>query len=166
MVFQSYALYPHMTVAENLSFGLKMRHTPPGEIKKLVEEAAQMLEIGHLLSRYPRELSGGQRQIPAMIAQLVPELLGQLAGGRKHQGAYPVGAGGRAFAQHLQQRQRKAGGLAGAGLGRGDQVTSGQDYRYGLRLYRSGCLMVQLAQRPQQGIDQSEALKVHIGCVR
>jgi ABC-type sugar transport system ATPase subunit len=48
MVFQSYALYPHMTVAENLSFGLKMRHTPPGEIKKLVEEAAQMLEIGHL----------------------------------------------------------------------------------------------------------------------
>ena len=66
MVFQSYALYPHMTVYDNLSFGLKMRNTPPGEIKKLVEEAANMLEIGHLLSRYPRELSGGQRQRVAM----------------------------------------------------------------------------------------------------
>mgnify|MGYP000851017375 CR=1 FL=1 len=66
MVFQSYALYPHMTVYDNLSFGLKMRHTPPAEIKKLVEEAASMLEIGHLLSRYPRELSGGQRQRVAM----------------------------------------------------------------------------------------------------
>jgi len=66
MVFQSYALYPHMTVNDNLSFGLKMRHTPPAEIKKLVEEAANMLEIGHLLSRYPRELSGGQRQRVAM----------------------------------------------------------------------------------------------------
>ncbi|HMY57742.1 MAG TPA: ABC transporter ATP-binding protein [Pseudomonadota bacterium] len=66
MVFQSYALYPHMTVAENLSFGLKMRRTAAPEIKKLVEEAAQMLEISHLLSRYPRELSGGQRQRVAM----------------------------------------------------------------------------------------------------
>ncbi len=66
MVFQSYALYPHMTVFENLAFGLRMRKTPLAEIRRLVEEAAQMLEIGHLIERYPRELSGGQRQRVAM----------------------------------------------------------------------------------------------------
>jgi multiple sugar transport system ATP-binding protein len=66
MVFQSYALYPHMTVRENLAFGLRLRKTPPAELTRLVEEAAQVLEIGHLLSRYPRELSGGQRQRVAM----------------------------------------------------------------------------------------------------
>jgi ABC-type sugar transport system ATPase subunit len=66
MVFQSYALYPHMTVFDNLAFGLRMRKTPAAEIKRLVDEAAQMLEIGHLIKRYPRELSGGQRQRVAM----------------------------------------------------------------------------------------------------
>jgi ABC-type sugar transport system ATPase subunit len=66
MVFQSYALYPHMTVRENLAFGLRLRKTPPAEIERKVDEAAQMLEIAHLVDRYPRELSGGQRQRVAM----------------------------------------------------------------------------------------------------
>jgi len=66
MVFQSYALYPHMTVFDNLAFGLRMRKTPPDEIERRVAEAVQMLEIGHLTHRYPRELSGGQRQRVAM----------------------------------------------------------------------------------------------------
>ena len=62
MVFQSYALYPHMTVRENLAFGLRLRKTPPDELARKVDEAAQMLEIAHLTERYPRELSGGQRE--------------------------------------------------------------------------------------------------------
>jgi ABC-type sugar transport system ATPase subunit len=66
MVFQSYALYPHMTVRDNLAFGLRMRHTPAAEIERAIGEAAAMLEITHLLTRYPRELSGGQRQRVAM----------------------------------------------------------------------------------------------------
>ena len=56
MVFQSYALYPHMTVAENMSFGLKLRKYPPPEIEKRVREAANLLDIGHLLERRPKEL--------------------------------------------------------------------------------------------------------------
>src|SRR5579883_2643060 len=66
MVFQSYALYPHLTVRENLAFGLKMRRTPPGEIGRRVDEAAAMLGIEPLLERLPRQLSGGQRQRVAM----------------------------------------------------------------------------------------------------
>ena len=62
MVFQNYALYPHMTVFENMSFGLKIRKTPRAEIKKRVEEAAKILEIENLLYRKPAALSGGQRQ--------------------------------------------------------------------------------------------------------
>jgi multiple sugar transport system ATP-binding protein len=66
MVFQSYALYPHMTVFDNLAFGLRMRRTPTDELNRRVNEAARMLEISHLMQRYPRELSGGQRQRVAM----------------------------------------------------------------------------------------------------
>jgi len=66
MVFQSYALYPHLTVRENLAFGLKMRKTPAAEIEKRVGEAAQMLELESLLERTPKQLSGGQRQRVAM----------------------------------------------------------------------------------------------------
>jgi multiple sugar transport system ATP-binding protein len=62
MVFQSYALYPHMTVRENLEFGLKIRKLPRPEIDRLVNEAARILDIQHLLDRKPKELSGGQRQ--------------------------------------------------------------------------------------------------------
>ncbi len=62
MVFQSYALYPHMTVRENMEFGLKVRKVPQAEIDRLVKEASEMLGIAHLLDRKPRELSGGQRQ--------------------------------------------------------------------------------------------------------
>jgi ABC-type sugar transport system ATPase subunit len=62
MVFQSYALYPHMSVADNLSFGLRLRKTPRAEVKRRVQEVAQQLEIDPLLGRKPGELSGGQRQ--------------------------------------------------------------------------------------------------------
>ena len=62
MVFQSYALYPHMTVYKNIAFGLELRKTPKDEIDKRVHEAAKILEIEHLLDRKPKALSGGQRQ--------------------------------------------------------------------------------------------------------
>src|SRR5574340_1383168 len=62
MVFQSYALYPHMTIRENLEFGLKIRKLPKADIDRLVNEAAEVLGIAHLLDRKPKQLSGGQRQ--------------------------------------------------------------------------------------------------------
>ncbi|MFO1068097.1 MAG: ABC transporter ATP-binding protein [Geminicoccaceae bacterium] len=62
MVFQDYALYPHMSVRDNMSFGLRQQKIDPGTIRKQVETAAQMLDLGHLLERRPAELSGGQRQ--------------------------------------------------------------------------------------------------------
>lgn len=73
MVFQSYALYPHMTVFENMAFGLKLRKVPKEEIKKRVEEAATTLEIDHLLDRKPKALSGGQRQRVALGRAIVRE---------------------------------------------------------------------------------------------
>jgi multiple sugar transport system ATP-binding protein len=71
MVFQSYALYPHLTVRENLAFGLKLRKADPAEIDKRVAEASEMLGLGVLLDRYPRALSGGQRQRVAMGRAIV-----------------------------------------------------------------------------------------------
>ena len=71
MVFQNYALYPHMTIRENLEFGLKMRKTPPAEIERLVADAAQTLGMAQLLDRTPRQLSGGQRQRVALGRALV-----------------------------------------------------------------------------------------------
>ncbi len=71
MVFQNYALYPHMTVFENMAFGLKLRKTPKDEIKKRVTEAAKILDIEHLLDRKPKALSGGQRQRVAMGRAIV-----------------------------------------------------------------------------------------------
>ena len=62
MVFQNYALYPHMTVYKNMAFGLELRKTPKAEIDKRVREAAKVLDIEHLLDRKPKALSGGQRQ--------------------------------------------------------------------------------------------------------
>ena len=73
MVFQSYALYPHMTVYDNMAFGLKLRKTPKEEIKRRVEEAAEILGIEALLKRKPRELSGGQRQRVAVGRAIVRE---------------------------------------------------------------------------------------------
>ncbi|MEN4099499.1 MAG: sn-glycerol-3-phosphate ABC transporter ATP-binding protein UgpC [Anaerolineaceae bacterium] len=73
MVFQSYALYPHMTVFDNMAFGLKLRKVPKAEIRQRVEEAAQILGIEHLLKRKPRELSGGQRQRVAVGRAIVRE---------------------------------------------------------------------------------------------
>ena len=67
MVFQSYALYPHMSVRENMAFGLKLRKYPKAEINRRVEEAAQILDISHLLDRKPKALSGGQRQRVARV---------------------------------------------------------------------------------------------------
>ena len=71
MVFQNYALYPHMTVYDNMAFALKLRKTPKDEIKKRVTEAAKILEIEHLLDRKPKALSGGQRQRVAMGRAIV-----------------------------------------------------------------------------------------------
>lgn len=73
MVFQNYALYPHMTVFENMAFGLKLRKTPKDEIKKRVTEAARILDIEHLLDRKPKALSGGQRQRVALGRAMVRE---------------------------------------------------------------------------------------------
>ena len=73
MVFQSYALYPHMTVYDNMAFGLKLRKTPKAEIEQRVKEAARILEIEHLLDRKPKALSGGQRQRVAMGRAIVRE---------------------------------------------------------------------------------------------
>ncbi|WP_394649255.1 ABC transporter ATP-binding protein [uncultured Deinococcus sp.] len=73
MVFQNYALYPHMNVYENMAFGLKLRKTPKEEIDKRVRDAAKILQIEHLLGRKPKELSGGQRQRVAMGRAIVRE---------------------------------------------------------------------------------------------
>ncbi len=71
MVFQNYALYPHMSVFQNMSFGLRLKRMPKDEIKKRVAEAARILDIGELLDRRPRQLSGGQRQRVAMGRAIV-----------------------------------------------------------------------------------------------
>jgi multiple sugar transport system ATP-binding protein len=73
MVFQSYALYPHMSVRDNLAFGLKLRKIPKPEIEKRVQEAARMIELGNLLDRKPKQLSGGQRQRVALGRAIVRE---------------------------------------------------------------------------------------------
>ncbi len=73
MVFQNYALYPHMTVFDNMAFGLKLRHVPKEQIKRKVEEAAKILDIAHLLDRRPKALSGGQKQRVALGRAIVRE---------------------------------------------------------------------------------------------
>ena len=73
MVFQNYALYPHLTVAKNMGFGLKMRGMPGSEIERRVAEAAKILDVTHLLDRRPRQLSGGQRQRVALGRAIVRE---------------------------------------------------------------------------------------------
>ena len=73
MVFQNYALYPHMTVYDNMAFGLKLRKTPKTEIERRVKEAAKVLDIEHLLGRKPKALSGGQRQRVALGRAIVRE---------------------------------------------------------------------------------------------
>ena len=71
MVFQNYALYPHMTVYKNMAFALKLRKTPKDEIDRKVHEAAKVLDIEHLLNRKPKQLSGGQRQRVALGRAMV-----------------------------------------------------------------------------------------------
>jgi multiple sugar transport system ATP-binding protein len=73
MVFQSYALYPHMSVYDNMAFGLKLRKTPKAEIDRRVKEAADILGLAHLLDRKPKALSGGQRQRVAVGRAIVRE---------------------------------------------------------------------------------------------
>ena len=73
MVFQSYALYPHMSVRENLAFGLKLRKVPKAEIERRVNEAAETIQLSKLLDRKPKELSGGQRQRVALGRAIVRE---------------------------------------------------------------------------------------------
>ena len=71
MVFQNYALYPYLTVFENIAFGLRARRTPEAEIRRKVARAADMLGLGPLLERFPRQLSGGQRQRVAIGRAIV-----------------------------------------------------------------------------------------------
>jgi ABC-type sugar transport system ATPase subunit len=71
MVFQNYALYPHMTVADNIGFNLKLRHVPPAEIKSRVATTAASLDLARLLDRYPSQLSGGQQQRVAIGRAIV-----------------------------------------------------------------------------------------------
>ena len=73
MVFQNYALYPHMSVFDNMAFGLKLRHVPKVQVKKRVQDAAEILGLGQLLNRKPKELSGGQRQRVALGRAIVRE---------------------------------------------------------------------------------------------
>jgi len=73
MVFQSYALYPHMSIRDNLAFGLKLRHIPSAQIEARVKEAAAILDLSRYLDRKPRELSGGQRQRVALGRAIVRE---------------------------------------------------------------------------------------------
>ena len=73
MVFQSYAVWPHMTVFENIAFGLRLRKRSGGEIERLVRETAELVKIGDLLARYPAQLSGGQRQRVALARALAVE---------------------------------------------------------------------------------------------
>ncbi len=73
MVFQNYALYPHMSVYDNMAFGLKLRKVPKDQIRKRVEEAAELLGLGELLNRKPKQLSGGQRQRVALGRAIVRE---------------------------------------------------------------------------------------------
>ena len=77
MVFQSYAVFPHMRVYDNIVFGLRMRGVPPPEQRKRAEEGAELLQIGNLLERYPAQLSGGQRQRVAVARAIVmqPDVL-------------------------------------------------------------------------------------------
>src|SRR3984893_11780536 len=71
MVFQNYALYPHMSVYDNMSYGLRIRGMPKAEIEARVQQAAKILELGNFLQRKPRQLSGGQRQRVAMGRAIV-----------------------------------------------------------------------------------------------
>lgn len=73
MVFQNYALYPHMTVAQNIGFNLKMRGVPPAIIREKIQKLAASLELGHVLERFPAQLSGGQQQRVAIGRALVRE---------------------------------------------------------------------------------------------
>src|SRR5438477_3584541 len=73
MVFQSYAVFPHMTVLDNIGFGLRMQHRPAAEIKTRVEKAAGLLQLEPYLGRYPAQLSGGQRQRVAVARAIVME---------------------------------------------------------------------------------------------
>src|SRR6201994_1607091 len=73
MVFQSYALYPHMSVYDNMAFGLKLRKRPKQEIDRRVKEAAELLGLQNLLQRKPKQLSGGQRQRVALGRAIVRE---------------------------------------------------------------------------------------------
>jgi len=73
MMFQSYALYPHMSVADNIAYGLKLRKMPKDEMNRRIQRAADMLELTQLLDRKPKQLSGGQRQRVAMGRSIVQE---------------------------------------------------------------------------------------------
>src|SRR5262249_31596526 len=110
MVFQNYALYPHMTVAENLAFGLKLRKAPKAEISRRVGEAARLLGLEQYLSRKPAALSGGEGERGAMGRAVVrepPAVLGGRAAAR--------GAGGFVVDRAAVQPRRQAAGVHAGG---------------------------------------------------
>ena len=111
MVFQGYALYPNMTVAENIRFPLRMRGIPRAEHDARVRRAAEMVELGHLLDRKPAALSGGQRQRAALARQVLqtgPQFLeAAFAGGFAVKG---VRLGPQGFKSRPQFGQARAGG--------------------------------------------------------
>ncbi len=102
MVFQSYALYPHMTVYKNIAFGLELRKTPKDEIDRRVHEAAKILRYQHLLDRKPKALSGGQRQRVALGRAMVRNPAGLPAG------RAPVQPGCKAAYQHAHRDHQAA----------------------------------------------------------
>src|SRR4029077_4237055 len=110
MVFQSYALYPHMSVRDNLAFGLKLRKVPKAEIERRVNEAAETIQLQKLLDRKPKELSGGQRPRVALGRAIVR---GPYAAARPRGGGSPATA--RAGRGKTHSRAAPQGFQSGAG---------------------------------------------------
>ena len=122
MVFQNYALYPHMTVEENLAFGLKLRKTPKAEIKRRVGEAAKMLGLEPYLGRKPAALSGGQRQRVAMGRAIVREPQAFLMDEPLSNLDAKLRVSMRAGAEPAARAARHHDGLRDARPGRGDDA--------------------------------------------
>ena len=155
MVFQDYALYPHMTVRQNMGFGLRMRGTPADEIAKRIQDAAEILQIAHLLERRPRALSGGQRQRVAMGRAIV----------RKLPAVETLGATSVTFEQFSGAGQINAGaGLVKSGNTIDVVGTGGDDACHLLAVHLGGDaddLLVADSQDRAPGIGDEQPAKRH-----
>ena len=151
MVFQNYALYPHMTIFDNMAFGLKIARTPRPEIERRVNEAAAILEIAHLLERYPKTLSGGQRQRVAIGRAIVrdpkiflfDEPLSNLDAELRVQMRIEVA--------RLHERPRRDDDLRHPRSGRGDDAGR-QDRRAARWRHRAGRRAARSLQRARQSL--------------